>query len=386
MIGAWRTVFEHQFPDINFQNIRAIPGKWLGDHPPIIERTIGQATGPKPHTLYRAAFSGSKSAEYMLDTPVTDIIGLDIVVSYGIYWQIDPGFSGSLPPPRNDTFFGGTPDAFKIGLTEQKIEANLAGATTRWDSVKFPGFRGVILYRWSIIGQSELYFNGSLVAFRNDVASGKVLTLNSLYMGGYLDASESFIGWINYLRCNVTRWHDADVAIGRCFEIDKTDLADYEKCVKSQSLRQMQLRMHEAIIEFMGQFLRKTSSKWHLGAKGGTPYSKVAVEAHSLAIELGKMFMNRLCVSSSNCGDASTDDIILDKAKRFLQLMADADPENYRRGIEKLKKVLASGEKINFMETQKKINEKYSKRIAEIGSLFERLGQLVLDLGREEKT
>ena len=303
MLGAWRTVLEHRFPDRHLQNVRAVPGYWEADNPPEIQQVAGSFI---TSAVYAANFYGDKSAQYRLQQPVTDIIGLDVAVGVEFSKPIDPGYNPALLLQRNDTLFG-VPDVFRLGLSNNQLEATLLGTATRWDMGNFINSRGMILWRWLATGQSELYVNNSLVAFRNDVAPGQTLQIDRLYLGGYLPNAHSPLGWIYYARCNVTRYQDADVAIGIRLDIAPEDLAKLKKCVSPRRIR----TLHKVVTKFMSQFLAVNSRNWQFSGKPGHPYNRSAVQTHKLAVELAGLLMRRLTQDTGN------DKGILEKMRKF---------------------------------------------------------------------
>jgi hypothetical protein len=268
---------------------------------------------------------------------------------------------------RHATFIG-APDCFRLGLHHYRIEADLLGAPTRWDTGFFPPKRGTVVWRWLNTGQSGLYVNNTLVAFRNDVSPGQTLQLDRVYVGGFLPTAVSPHGWMHYLRLNVTRTNDASVAVGYHLDLDKDDLAELHECFSASQMRSLQA----TVMNFMRQFIQTATQDWQLSPGGKGTSSAPAVMAHELAMELTALLVPRLK------RDQGTDELIVEKWDRFLSLLRDAQPQDFCNELKALQKILGA-EDPECKRKRAQLVKKYGAHYEKLDGLFARLGGLLVE-------
>jgi len=359
-MNGWRVIFEHRFPDFRFSNFRATSGAL--DQSSVLP-SISHSPPNDLQTLYYAHFDAHLPrpnwAAIIYDQPITDVIGIvftciarlpqnSLVSSGSIFCAGEPLYSMWALSVDNSHFN----ITFKAEQTTASY-INLAPHT--WYEVR---------WQWKANGQSELFINGNLAAYRNDVHPGRAMVIDRCWIGsGSANdppvPSDFYTGDIRYINLQIVRPNDTLAAISSLLPYDPRDLAQLKDC--QQTILARQKIISDVLADFMHAFiLSETKESWHRSATSGhaMPYSRKAIAVHGLSMEVGKLTLKYV-------RDADQESLppLLNVTRELLTILAKWNPEKFCETFDNMQEIL---EKIPLSEKCQTVAAKLRKKYENI--------------------
>jgi len=355
-MNGWRVIFEHRFPDSRFSNFRSSSGK-------LDQNSNFPTIAPSPQgdrqTMNFAKYDGQlrQWAALIYDQPITDVIGV-VFTCVARVPQAALGDSGSI-------FSAGEPINSEWGLRISNKHFNIMfkGEQTIADTFTvMPHQWYEIRWIWGTNGQSELYINGTLEAYRNNVHPGQTIVIDRCWIGSASvnyppEAGHFFTGDVRYLRLQIIRPKDTMATIGSLMPYDPKDLAKLKACQDAIIARQQLIR--DTYAEFMRSFVvSETKPSWRRDTSSphSLPYSPKAIAVHRLSMEVGNLTLKYI----RDANDKALPPL-LKAVKEMLMILAKWNPEKYCETFDNLHEKM---EKIPISDKCKKIaaalREKYS--------------------------
>jgi hypothetical protein len=330
-MGVWSPAFQHQFLDGNLLNFSAAPIA-PGTVPDISFEAPHIRPVPPPDQLGFPVRRGNRFAYAFAPDTFARVIGadikLDIVFPPGTATQ---QLLGNVILQNDQTV------RFLLGFVNGQARIQLiVGGQFHAASVQFdPAAPLTIQARWHTHGQAHIWVNGSLRAYRPDVAAGLAFSIGSIAFGhhdtsGFATAAPAFL--IRRIGVRLLRDDDALRFLdGLLPPGERPDISD--ECRKK--LGAVDAEAMRAMRQFMTQTLARFSRPWD-ASQGGSPFTAEGAAAHEAVIAAGKAFIDFL--AGRPAGDPA---LVEDQIGEFLSLIQAADPAAYAQALAALQQIVA---------------------------------------------
>lgn len=318
--SVWSSAFQHQFLDGNPANLTAPPGDLtivpegpvVGPTPPADQRGFPMWPGHRLEYAFGAAFEQVIGADISLDLffpPGSEQLQLSGVVRLGDgRVRLLTDFVSSIARLQ-----------LWVGTSVMSVSVPITAAGT----VK-------IRTRWHTSGQSHIWVDGTLRAYRPSLAVQNSLTVDRLSLGhpsaSVLPDAPRMLArrvCVRLLRDNdPARYLDALHPIVEPLSLPP-DCREQVEAIHDEVRGEMR--------RFMSATVGRITAAWDEG-QGGGPFSAEAIAAHEAASAAREAFVHFML----HRRDADAAEQVLDRIGAFLAVIETADPAGYQALVDRI--------------------------------------------------